>query len=154
MPAPELVREAERQMIVCNACRYCEGYCAVFPAMELRRNFSKGDLVYLSNLCFDCRDCYYACQFAPPHPFAVNIPQVFSQLRADTYQDYSWPRVLGGLFRQSGRAVTLITAISTFLILALVLIFQGAATLFGLAFFHLITVVLTGIPVLKELRKA
>ena len=30
----------------------------------------------------------------------------------------------------------------------------GAATLFGLAFFHLITVVLTGIPVLKELRKA
>jgi hypothetical protein len=31
---------------------------------------------------------------------------------------------------------------------------SGAATLFGLAFFHLITVVLTGIPVLKELRKA
>lgn len=30
----------------------------------------------------------------------------------------------------------------------------GAATLFGMAFFHLITVVLTGIPVLKELRKA
>jgi hypothetical protein len=30
----------------------------------------------------------------------------------------------------------------------------GAATLFGLAFFHLIAVVLTGIPVLKELRKA
>jgi hypothetical protein len=31
---------------------------------------------------------------------------------------------------------------------------NGAATLFGLAFFHLITVVLTGIPVLKELHKA
>jgi citrate/tricarballylate utilization protein len=23
--------EARRQMEICNACRYCEGYCAVFP---------------------------------------------------------------------------------------------------------------------------
>jgi MinD superfamily P-loop ATPase len=60
VPLPELLKEGERQMTICNACRYCEGYCAVFPAMELRRTFSKGDLVYLANLCFDCRDCYYA----------------------------------------------------------------------------------------------
>ena len=30
-----------RQMSICNACRYCEGYCAVFPAMELRRTFAR-----------------------------------------------------------------------------------------------------------------
>ena len=29
-------------MTICNACRYCEGYCAVFPAMEKRLTFSDG----------------------------------------------------------------------------------------------------------------
>ena len=24
--------EVGRQMQICNACRYCEGFCAVFPA--------------------------------------------------------------------------------------------------------------------------
>ena len=33
-----LIKDGERQMTICNACRYCEGYCAVFPAMELRRD--------------------------------------------------------------------------------------------------------------------
>jgi hypothetical protein len=40
-PAPDgrtvlqmLVGEARRQPDVCNACRYCKGLCAVFPAME------------------------------------------------------------------------------------------------------------------------
>ena len=42
-------------MTICNACRYCEGFCAVFPAMERRRTFDTKDLVYLSNLCFECR---------------------------------------------------------------------------------------------------
>ena len=27
-------------MTVCNSCRYCEGLCAVFPAMEMRRAFA------------------------------------------------------------------------------------------------------------------
>ena len=70
----ELLKDAARQMTICNACRYCEGYCAVFPAMELRRTFTKADILYLANLCFDCRACYYACQYAPPHEFAVNVP--------------------------------------------------------------------------------
>lgn len=33
--------EVERVMQVCNACRYCEGFCAVFPAMTLRPNSVK-----------------------------------------------------------------------------------------------------------------
>jgi hypothetical protein len=36
-----LVAEGQRMASICNACRYCEGYCAVFPrnraAPELRR---------------------------------------------------------------------------------------------------------------------
>ena len=31
---PGVVDEARRSMEICNACRYCEGYCPVFPAME------------------------------------------------------------------------------------------------------------------------
>ena len=61
-------------MEICNACRYCEGFCAVFPAMELRREFSDADLSYLANLCHNCRGCYYSCQYAPPHELGINLP--------------------------------------------------------------------------------
>ena len=97
MPDFDLVKDGARQMTICNACRYCEGYCAVFPAMEQRRIFTKGDLTYLANLCFDCRDCYYACQYAPPHEFGVNIPKLMSELRADTYREFTWPAMFVGL---------------------------------------------------------
>jgi citrate/tricarballylate utilization protein len=129
LPPAELLKEAERQMTICNACRYCEGFCAMFPAMELRRRFSDRDLIYLANLCFDCRDCYYACQYAPPHEFAMNVPHVFAQLRTETYRDYSWPRILSGLFRRNGLAVTLITAACVVAVLLLVVAFQGVGVL-------------------------
>ena len=131
MPSPERLKEAERLMVICNACRYCEGYCAVFPAMELRRTFSKEDLVYLSNLCFECRACYYACQYAPPHEFAVNVPKAFADLRVDTYRDYAWPRLLSGLFRRNKLAVAAITAICVAAVVLLTLLFQGPSVLFA-----------------------
>lgn len=73
---------------ICNACRYCENICPVFKAIELRRTFSENDIVYLANLCHDCRGCYYACQYAPPHTFDINIPKVFGTLRLETYKNY------------------------------------------------------------------
>jgi citrate/tricarballylate utilization protein len=94
MPEVDVFAEASRQLTICNACRYCEEYCAVFPAIELRTTFERGDVLYLANLCHDCRDCYYACQYAPPHEFAVNLPQVLAQARDRTYRDYAWPAVL------------------------------------------------------------
>jgi citrate/tricarballylate utilization protein len=100
MYAPEFLREAQRQLGVCNACRYCEGFCAVFPALELRAEIASGDLTYLANLCHDCRDCYTACMFTPPHEFAINIPKVMADARVRTYEHYSRPRALG-LFRRS-----------------------------------------------------
>ena len=73
--------EGSRILAVCNACRYCEGYCAVFPAMEHRLHFKPADVYYLANLCHNCGECYYACQFAPPHQFAVNVPKVLAEAR-------------------------------------------------------------------------
>ena len=90
----DLFAEARRQLSVCNACRYCAGYCPVWPELELRTDLSDGDLGYLANLCHDCQDCYTACMYTAPHEFALNPPQVFAGLREDTYRRYAWPRRL------------------------------------------------------------
>jgi citrate/tricarballylate utilization protein len=107
----DIFQEADRQLTLCNACRYCEGYCAVFPAVELRREFGKGDVFYLSNLCHDCRACYYACMYAPPHEFAINIPKILSQARVASYRHWSWPRFLARSF--VGRRVAFLLASGT-----------------------------------------
>ena len=52
--------EVGRQMQICNACRYCEGFCAVFPAMTRRLEFGTADAHYLANLCHNCGACLYA----------------------------------------------------------------------------------------------
>lgn len=77
---------ARRTLQICNACRYCEGYCAVFPAMTRRREFPDADLVHLANLCHGCRDCFHACQYAPPHEFAINVPRALAEVRLDSYR--------------------------------------------------------------------
>ena len=102
--------EANRQMTICNACRYCEGLCAVFPAMEQSRTFSDGSLEYLANLCHSCGACYYACQYAPPHEFAVNVPKILAELRSESYARSAWPRGLAPLFRRNGLVVALAAA--------------------------------------------
>ena len=109
-PFNATVREAERIMVVCNACRYCEGYCAVFRAMEKRRSFPAGDLRYLANLCHDCGECLYACQYAPPHEFAINVPRTFAQLRLESYETYAWPAVLSRAFRRNSVVTSLALA--------------------------------------------
>ena len=85
------VPEGQRLMTICNSCRYCEGYCDVFPAMERRLHFNAADIHYLANLCHNCAECYYACQYAPPHEFAVNVPKAFAEVRAESYRKYAWP---------------------------------------------------------------
>ena len=85
------VDEGVRIMTICNACRYCEGYCAVFPAMERRLDFAEADIRYLANLCHNCGECLYACQYAPPHAFGVNVPQTLARVRSETYRAYAWP---------------------------------------------------------------
>jgi citrate/tricarballylate utilization protein len=109
---PPLIQRGEWFMRICNACRYCEGYCAVFPALERRLTFTEGDLNYLANLCHNCGSCYDACQYAPPHEFALNFPRILAEIRGATYQKYAWPGFLAGLFRRNGLAVSVITGVS------------------------------------------
>jgi citrate/tricarballylate utilization protein len=113
----ELIDEGRRMASICNACRYCEGYCAVFPALERRLSFAEGDLAYLANLCHDCGSCYYACQYAPPHEFQLNFPKMLAQIRSETYKRYAWPGALARAFERNGLVVSLITAASLVLFL-------------------------------------
>lgn len=131
MHASKNLDEADRLMTVCNSCRYCEGLCAVFPAMELRRAFSDADLNYLANLCHNCGACFVDCQFSPPHEFNVNVPKVLAQVRADSWRSYAWPRSLQGLFDRNGLAIGVIAALSVAgFVIGFVLI-QGTDALFS-----------------------
>lgn len=113
--------EVARQMQICNACRYCEGFCAVFPAMTRRLEFGRQDIHYLANLCHNCGACLHACQYAPPHEFAVAVPQAMARVRGQTYSEYAWPPALGALYRRNGTTVSLalVLGLTVFLLLAL-----------------------------------
>ena len=117
--------EVARQMQICNACRYCEGFCAVFPAMTRRLEFGKADIHFLANLCHNCGACLHACQYAPPHEFAVNVPQAMAQVRGQTYADYAWPPALGQLYQRQGFTLSLALAAGLALFLVLGAVLQG-----------------------------
>ena len=44
------LEEAKRQLAVCNACRYCEGFCAAFKAMTRYRAFDTETVVHVKPL--------------------------------------------------------------------------------------------------------
>lgn len=117
MQETDAILNARREVEICNACRYCEGFCAVFPALELKREFSAGDLSYLANLCHNCRGCYYACQYAPPHEWGINIPRTMAEVRAESYEQYAWPPGAAKAFEKNGVLVSLAVALSIALVL-------------------------------------
>ncbi len=131
MPATETLEEAKRIMQICNACRYCEGYCAVFPAMTKRLTFDDGDVTYLANLCHGCQGCYYACQYAPPHEFAVNVPKTFAELRIETYKKYAWPGIFGKLFEGNGKWVGVIVMALIAMVAVVTYAVQGSDVVSG-----------------------
>jgi citrate/tricarballylate utilization protein len=131
MHATSALAEADRLMTVCNSCRYCEGICAVFPAMEMRRAFSDGDLNYLANLCHSCGACYYDCQFSPPHEFNVNVPQVLAQVRSESYEAYAWPQFLSGSFQRNGLVISIVAALSVAAFVIGFVLFRDTSVLFG-----------------------
>jgi citrate/tricarballylate utilization protein len=117
--------EVARQMQVCNACRYCEGFCAVFPAMTRRLDFAKADIHYLANLCHNCGACLHACQYAPPHEFAVNVPRAMAQVRRETYAEFAWPRAFGALYQRNGVTLGCAVAIGIALCLMVLVALRG-----------------------------
>ena len=71
--------EARRILTLCQVCKYCNGYCDVFRAIESRRGFSAGDLGFLANLCHNCGNCWNACQYAPPNCATIPMRTIPAQ---------------------------------------------------------------------------
>ena len=115
---PDTVTEAARQFAICNACRYCEGFCAVFPAAETRTEIGGADTAYLANLCHDCRMCFDACPFTPPHEYAINIPALLADARAQTYERYAWPQRLGRMLRVPAQGTAYVATLAFAALLA------------------------------------
>lgn len=122
----DLFQRAEQQLNICNSCRYCEGYCAVFPALEQYTELTTGTIDFLANVCHDCRACLYACMYAPPHEFGVDIPRTLSRVRHRTWkEDLPWPaRRLAGLTTGGAAGALIVSA-------AVVLVISGATVGLG-----------------------
>lgn len=97
--------EARRQIEICNACRYCEGFCSVFPAMTRQKSFADGDITQLANLCHNCRGCYYSCQYTEPHEFALSLPAALADVRQESWERLIRPVVFARQFQKSGLAI-------------------------------------------------
>ncbi len=123
-----LIAEGQRLLRLCNACRYCEGFCAVFPAMERRSIFSPADVNYLANLCHNCGECYYACPYTPPHEYALNLPKVLAEIRVESYAQSAFPRSFSLARRNSALAVSMLIAIAVALMAAIAAAFGGFAS--------------------------
>lgn len=124
--------EVDRILHICNACRYCESFCAVFPAMTRRLDFNVADAHYLANLCHNCSACLYACQYAPPHEFGVNVPRTLAKIRKDTYIEYAFPKAFGTLYRRNGLAVAMAVSIGVIAFLIGALVLKGSLFIPGL----------------------
>lgn len=108
--------EARRQIEICNACRYCEGFCSVFPAMTRQKAFADGDITQLANLCHNCRGCYYSCQYTAPHEFALNLPAALAEVRQESWERLIHPTAFARKFQTNGLAIAglLVAALTAF----------------------------------------
>ena len=133
------IEEAARQVNICNACRYCEGYCSVFPAITSARSFAEADIVQLANLCHNCRGCYYACQYAPPHEFGLNLPKALAEVRQESWEDFAFPRALGRGFHRSGVAIAVFAVLGFAALFALSRFVGGLGEAGGQGFYRLMS---------------
>lgn len=124
--------EARRVLEVCNICGYCNGLCDLFEAARRRPALTTGELDHLASLCHACRSCLYACQYAPPHPFAVNVPRALASARWESYITHAWPPLLAPwLLRHPLPGMWLVLMLCVALVLGLMLAHTGAGALFA-----------------------
>ena len=85
---------------------------------------------YFANLCHNCRGCYYACQYAPPHEFDLNYPEVMAKLRRETYEEFAWPRFLAPALRSNGLYVFGVSLLFVLVFLVGALLANGSKAFF------------------------
>ena len=123
--------EAQRTLGICNVCNYCNGFCDVFEAAQRRPALTETDVMHLANLCHHCRNCFHACQYAPPHPFSVNVPRSLARVRHRIYARFTWPAACSGVFDHSVSTTLLIGLGATAVVCLAVLATVAPEMLFG-----------------------
>ncbi len=126
-----LMEEGIRQFNICNACRYCEGYCAVWDAIERESSFLPLDMKHYSNLCHDCRECYYVCPYTGDHEFKLNIPGLLSEIRLETYSENIWPRIARKSLDHPVASWAIVISISLVFTFGLTIFLSGTKYLFS-----------------------
>src|SRR4029453_16334701 len=126
MPHADPIAHGGHVMTVCNACRYCEQFCPVFPAMENRLTFAAADLTYLPHLCHNGGVCLYACQYAPPHEFGINVPRTMAEIREYSYEAYCWPSFLSSAFRRHNLLTGLVLAAGLIAVMVVAVLIANA----------------------------
>lgn len=89
--AAALYAVARETLTLCAVCKYCDGFCPVFrqrdavggvlPGSGQAPAFTDADVDWLASLCHGCRACWDACQYAPPHAYAIAVPQTLAAVR-------------------------------------------------------------------------
>ncbi|MBK1694483.1 hypothetical protein CKO09_06980 [Chromatium weissei] len=125
------VFEARRVLNLCNVCGYCNGFCDVFDAAQRRPTLLAADLAHLAYLCHGCRNCLYSCQYAPPHPFAINVPRTLTQMRQHSDTKHLWPSVFTSALRHSIQTIALVTGGAILLLMGLLWLLQPNALATG-----------------------
>jgi citrate/tricarballylate utilization protein len=120
-----LLDEAVRQYTICNACRHCEGFCAVWDVISLRTTIKEKDVKYFAYLCHDCRDCYYACPYSIPHEFSLNIPKINSKIRLDINKEMSIPKFLGKIYDKLNIITVSISILSFIFMITIIGLLRG-----------------------------
>ncbi len=123
--------ETRRIMQICNACRYCEGYCAVFPPWKDAVNLALATPPIWPIYVTIAGRVTTLANMPPPHEFGVNVPQTLAERRIDSYADYAWPPAMGRVFEKNGFLVSLVMVISLSLAVGLMLAMINPALFWG-----------------------
>ncbi len=99
----------------------------MFPALERRTSYDRDAVAYIANLCHDCRDCYYACPYTPPHEFAIDLPRVLSDVRVATYTEATPVGALRSAADSVGRLDLGLTLLGAVAVLTVTLLVSGSA---------------------------
>ncbi len=119
-------QETQRVLSICNACRYCEGMCPVFSTLANYREPGLAEFDYLANLCHNCGACFDVCQYAEPHPFALQVPEALAEQRLHSYERFAWPAIFArGLRAQPKVMLVGLLALLSCLLLGLGLVLGG-----------------------------
>ena len=96
------LNKARHQAKICNACRFCESNCWVFPELHHKRAFLDCELTQRAILCHNCRGFYYACQYTAQHESDSNLSKALAAVEQESWKDHAQLMNRSGVLMSAG----------------------------------------------------